>query len=144
MESPGFYTLGDFVITAPTTYGPVVGGHLDGLAGMIGASAQLNFRYGSGGTSGKVFLQTSLDQADEGGVAGGSWTDVACFAFTTASEAWTFNLSAAAKAAFTPADGGLADDTIVDGILGDRWRLKIVTLGTYATNTMVSGRLIAR
>lgn len=144
MDRAGFHTLGDFTITAAGTYKPDAGEHLGNLAGIAGATVQLNFRYGSGGTSGKVFLQTSIDQADEGSAPGGTWTDIACFAFTTASESWTFNLSSAAKAVFTPTDGALADDTIIDGVLGDRFRLKIVTIGTYAGQTIVSGRIAAR
>jgi hypothetical protein len=42
----------------------------------------------------------------------------------------------------TPA--ALADDTCQDGIFGDRWRARILTVGTYAGNTSLSLRMNAR
>ena len=43
-----------------------------------------------------------------------------------------------------PTDGALADDTSVDGMLGDRFRLKIVSAGTYCGSPVLSVRLVAR
>lgn len=146
MDFPGIYALGDYAITSAGTYAPIVGGEPSGLDGMISATVQLSFAYGSGGTSGKAYLQTSLDQANEGGVAAGTWIDIACVVFGTASEVWVFNFSALTPKTVpvTPTDGALADDTAIDGVLGDRLRLKIVTIGTYATNTIFSGRVNVR
>lgn len=89
-------------------------------------SAQSTFLYGSGGTTVKVFIQTSLDN-------GASWMDIICLAFTTAAlkKVGAVSLSVVA-AVTTPTDGTLADNTVVNGILGDRLRVKTITAGTYA------------
>ncbi len=88
------------------------------------------FTYGSGGTTATAYVQTSLKD--------GSWVDVACFAFTTASANKIQNLSALDKivASATPTDGALAADTGVSGTIGDKWRVKLVTTGTYAGTTL--------
>jgi len=95
-------------------------------------SVQANFTWGSGGTTCKAFVQTTLD----GGL---SWFDIMCFAFTTASakkisavKMWT-----ALAAAYTPLDGTLTDDTIKDGVIGDRLRVKMILAGTYVTSGLV-------
>lgn len=79
-----------------------------------------------GGTTVKVYLQTSLD----GGV---TWIDVACHAFTTstASKVSAVRASVALAAGVTPGDGALTDNTILDGLMGDRIRAKAVVAGTY-------------
>lgn len=91
---------------------------------------QATFAYGSGGTSADAYVQTSLD----GGV---TWCDIANFHFTTASLRKIFNLSAATPVTTqaTPSDGSLAANTSVDGILGPLYRVKYVTVGTYAGGT---------
>jgi hypothetical protein len=83
---------------------------------------QSKFTRSSGGTTLKAYLQTSLDD-------GTTWVDVACHAFatTTASKASAINRGIApASQAFAPSDGSLADDTIVEGALGDRVRVKLI------------------
>ena len=143
MDSPGYKTLGSYTITAAGNYGHATGAELTGLEGMERLTLLLSFAYGSGGTSGVVYLQTSLDQANEGGVAGGTWIDIAAMSFTTSSKSRVYNFSARTPVtAFAPADGTLTSDTQIDGVLGDRLRLKIVTLGTYAGGSIVSGRAI--
>lgn len=136
MDSPGIYTLGDVNITAAGTQITDV---IDGLDGMLAALLQLRFAYGSGGTAVKVYAQSSADD-------GTTWYDVACVVFGTASETELLNLSALTPKTtqVVPTDGTLADDTAVDGIIADRMRLKIVSTGTYAGNTLLSARLIAR
>ncbi len=81
----------------------------------------------AGGTSTKVYLQTSLD-------VGVTWVDIACHAFliTTATKATAVKNNIATAAAVTPADGALADDTILDGLIGDRIRVKYIVAGTYS------------
>jgi len=147
MDSPGFFTLGDFAITSAGTYAPDEGAELTGLDGAVSATVRLAFGYGSGSgsPSGKAYLQTSLDQANEGGAPSGSWIDIACVTFDTASKVWAFNFSALTPktAPVTPSDAALAGDTAIDGILGDRLRLMVVTLGTYA-NTAFSGSVVVR
>jgi hypothetical protein len=108
---------------------------VDGLEGIAAATLRAQFAYGSGGTTAKAWVQTSLD-------GGNSWQDVACFAFTTSSAVKEFNLSGLTPVttAYTPVDGAMADDTCKDGILGPLWRVKLTTTGVYAgpTNLLVS------
>ncbi|TIU02330.1 MAG: hypothetical protein E5W43_00880 [Mesorhizobium sp.] len=136
MDNPGVFSLGDFTITAAGTQ---VGDVVTGLDGMLAALLQLRLVYGSGGTTVKAYVQCSADQET-------TWYDVACVAFGTASEVALLNLSALTPktTAVVPSDGALADDTVVDGLLTDRMRLKVVSVGTYAGQTVLSARLVAR
>ena len=88
------------------------------------------FTYGSGGTSGKSWVQTTFD-------SGTTWVDVMCMTFTTSSVSKCANISGLTPVAtnYTPTDGTLADDTTKDGLLGDFMRLKYTTVGTYAGST---------
>ena len=111
MDSPGYKTLGSYTITAAGNYGHATGAELTGLEDMERLTLLLSFAYGSGGTSGVVYLQTSLDQANEGGVAGGTWIDIAAMSFTTSSKSRVYNFSARTPVtAFAPADGTLTSD----------------------------------
>ncbi|MEI9804097.1 MAG: hypothetical protein WDN48_06035 [Pseudolabrys sp.] len=56
----------------------------------MAATLSANFAYGSGGTSCKVAIENSDNQ-------GSTWTEVARFAFTTASAEKKMNLSALAE-----------------------------------------------
>jgi hypothetical protein len=94
-------------------------------------SVQAVFVYGSGGTTAKAYVQTSLDN-------GVTWIDVASFAFATATatKVSAVNIYTAVAAAVTPTDGTLTDNTILSGIFGDRLRVKLITAGTYAGTTI--------
>lgn len=136
MNSPGIYSLGDIAITgAGTQTGTVV----DGLDGMTAVTLQARLAYGSGGTKVSAYIQTSLDQ-------GSTWVDIACITFGTAGATKIVNLSGLTPKTteVTPADGALADDTCVDGVLGDRLRVKAVSTGTYAGSTVLSVRAAVR
>jgi hypothetical protein len=145
MDNPGLFSLGDYSPTAAVTNEVITQGvddagaaraYIANLEGMIGANIQINFNYGSGGTTLKVIVETSLDQ-------GATWIEVWRAAFTTVSAERVINLTNAAKTTpYTPAV--LSDDTSVDGILGDRWRAKVTSTGTYAGNTSLAVRLNAR
>jgi hypothetical protein len=149
MESPGLKNLGDVAlaaINAATSATVVTSGtddsgtaiaYVDNLEGMLAATLQANFAYGSGGTSIKAIWETSLDQ-------GSTWVEVCRMAFALASEENIVNLSGLTPKTtiYTPA--ALSDDTAIDGIFGDRWRVRILTVGTYAGNTSLSFRMNAR
>lgn len=121
-----------------TTAGTTVCDVVDGLNGMLAATVQFRFAYGSGGTNCKAYLQSSADQ-------GTTWYDLACVVFGTASEIELINLSGlTAKSLTAPTDGTLTDDTVVDGLLGDRFRIKAVSTGTYAGGTVLSVRTVVR
>lgn len=142
MNNAGVYSLtqsngaSDLAIAgAGTTICDVI----DDLDGMLAATLLARLAYGSGGTKIQVYVQTSFDQ-------GSTWCDVACFTFTTAGAAKVVNLSGLTPrtTAATPTDGALADDTCVDGVLGDRLRCKVVVTGTYAGSTVLAVRASVR
>ena len=117
------------VAAAATLTGTVV----KGLAGAKGLIIQANFTYGSGGTTCKAYVQTSLD----GGV---TWIDIACFAFTTSSARRVSAVVADPATALTantiPGDGVLTDNNILNGVIGDIVRVKVISVGTYAASTL--------
>ncbi len=142
----GLYNLGDEAITVAVTNSVITHGistagvaqsFIDGLDFVAAVTLQANFTYGSGGTTAKVDVETSLDQ-------GTTWINIARFAFTTSSAEKVFNLSALTPVTtvYTPAT--LGDDAVKDGIVGDRLRCRITTTGTYAGNTSVSVRAVVR
>jgi hypothetical protein len=117
---------------------PAIAAAASGVSGMLklnaaprNLAAQANFAYGSGGTSVDAWLQTSFDQ-------GATWTDIANWHFTTAAARKVNNLSASSSNAVTAADGALAANTSADGLLGPWFRVKWVTVGTYAGATSLS------
>lgn len=145
MNNPGIYNLGDRALTTALTGEVITEGvsaagvaqsYVDRLAGMLAATLQVNFTYGSGGTTCRVMVETSLDD-------GQTWIEVWRALFATASEQNVVNLSGLTPvSSYTPA--ALNDDAVKDGILGKRWRAKVTSTGTYAGNTSVSVRMMAR
>lgn len=149
MNNPDTYDLGTVALaainaataaTVVTSANDAAGnaiGYIGDLDGMVSAGIGINFTYGSGGTSIKVIVENSDND-------GSTWTEVWRMALTTASKEQRVNLTAntAVATAYTPAT--LADDSTKDGIIGPRWRARILTVGTYAGNTQLSIRLTAR
>lgn len=118
------------ITTALTNTGPVA---VTGL-GKIGAVSLIcTFTYvASSATSAKVYVQTSLDD-------GANWYDIASFAFTTASAVKNSNVDGSAQiAAATPTTGTLADNTCVHGLLGDRIKFVVTSVGTYGSGTQAT------
>lgn len=135
MTNPGLFDLGDASITLSSPY---VGAWVTDLEGMTGLSVQFLFLSGGGGTSLVAYLQTSLDQ-------GNTAIDLAAAAFATTSGAAIFNLAGASiLTPYTPTDGALTPGTAIDGPLGDMLRLKVISLGTYLSPTVVSARAAVR
>jgi hypothetical protein len=107
------------------------------LGGLQYLACEAIFVYGSGGTNATAYVQTSYDQ-------GTTWVDMMAFQFLTAtlskiaaiSSDVAFAVSTYAPA--TPTDGTLTVNTCVQGIFGDRLRLKYVTTGTYAGGTTLA------
>lgn len=98
--------------------------------GTKAAAIEQILTYGSGGTSGKAWVQTTFDN-------GTTWVDVMCMTFTTSSVSKCVNLSGMTPVTtlYAPTDGTLSDDTSKDGLLGDKMRVKYTTVGTYAGST---------
>jgi hypothetical protein len=96
------------------------------------------FAYGSGGTTAKVWLQTSVDN-------GVTWFDVANFAFALATAVRINKLTGDAEVAanYTPTDAALADNTIKDGLLGTMYRGKVTSTGTYV-NTAIRLEILTK
>ena len=106
-----------------------------GRASKIGPVGYLllegKFLYGAAGTTVKVWVQTR--------VGGGTWRDIANFAFTTAAATkWhAVKKNIAVAAAIAASDAALTDDTILDGFIGDEIRVKYTTTGTYTGATSI-------
>jgi hypothetical protein len=135
MINPGDYSLADLAIT--TALNAVAQTPVVNLEGILAATIEARFAYGSGGITAKVWVQATLDD-------GQTWNDIACFGFTTSSAIKIINLSGLTPVtAVTPSDGAMADNTVQDGILGSAMRAKISTTGTYS-NTILSVKISAR
>lgn len=122
--------LGNFQIGAAGTQ---IGTPQLNLQGLTGLSCQVRFAYGSGGTKTNVYLQTSVDQ-------GQSFFDIANIAFTTSSGVELINLSGL-NSVTTPVAAvnlALADNTVLNGPLGDRLQAVVVSTGTYGGGTLAS------
>lgn len=117
----------------------VISTPVTGLLGMQTVTAQFVFLYGSGGTSVKAYLQTSFD-------AGTTWVDVMSFAVTTSAltRISSVRSGTAVAAVYTPTDGTLTDNTIKDGLLGDRLRISYTSVGTYAGATSLAVHAVVK
>jgi hypothetical protein len=125
-----------FTLLAPLTIGAPVSGvtpPITDLSGMRYLVVMANFLYGAAGTTVKAWVQTSLD----GGL---TWIDVMSFAFllAAANKVSAVGVYTALAAVAVPGDGVLADNTIVNGLLGDQIRVKYITTGTYTGATSLA------
>lgn len=129
-------TAGEVVTSASDVNGATQA-FLSGLGEKLGATLSINFTYGSGGTTLKVVIETSLDQ-------GTTWLEVYRAAFTTSGGQRIVNVSALTPKTTPLTPAALSDDTVMDGVFGDRWRARKIVTGTYAGNSSVSVRMQAR
>ncbi len=145
MDNAGIFDLGsatvttaltDSVITSASSAAGASQAFIDRLGGMVSVSLQATFVYGSGGTTCIAYVQTSLDQ-------GVTWIDIARFDFSTANATKVANISAAGASA-PAAVAALGAEGKLDGILGDRLRVKVTSTGTYAGNTSLAVRAAVR
>lgn len=140
----GIFNLGDRAISAALTNEVITEGvsssgvdqyFIDGLDWMAAVTLFANFTYGSGGTSCVAVVQTTID--------GVNWIDIARFDFAQASAGKRCNLSGLTPVGVA-AVAALSSEGVLDGILGDRLRCKITSVGTYAGNTSISVRASVR
>ena len=136
--SSGIIPLGNFQLAGAGTQTAAAGPQVN-LQGMSALSCQARFAYGSGGTQANVYIQSSLDQ-------GASWYDITNFEFTTASAVEAINLSGlnAITAPTALTNLALANNTTLNGPLGDRLQAVVVSSGTYAGGTLLSVNCAAR
>lgn len=132
-----------------TLYTATIGAALTAIAAapVIGLTAarylclHANFVYAAGGTTVKAWIQTSID----GGL---TWFDIANFAFTTASGKKTHVIcidpATPYVAGTVPASAALADNTILNGIIGDRLRVLITTTGIYTGATTLAVDVVVK
>lgn len=121
-------TLCNQAITTPVT--GLVSEPAEGFGDVTALTVVAQFVAMGGGTAVDLWVQTSIDQ-------GVTWIDIAHFSWAAASVVVAVNVSGlvsiTAPVAIT--DGGLAVNSVREGILGDRYRTKITSIGTYAGGT---------
>jgi hypothetical protein len=147
MPSAVNYNGQSLVLLTSTTITAAVSGIVAGtttrvplLQGANYLTVLSKFTYGSGGTTAKFWVQTSLD----GGV---TWFDIVNHAYTTATASKVSSVTsyiAPASQGFAPSDAALADNTIIQGVIGDRFRVKYTTTGTYGGGTTIAIYAIAK
>ena len=90
------------------------------------------FTYGSGGTNVTAYLQTALGP-------NGAWFDIMAFQFTTSTAR---KLASVIAASISPpiagTDASLTVNTVQNGLIGDRLRVKYTSTGTYAGGTTLA------
>ena len=101
----------------------------EGLRDLL---VEAKFLYGAGGTTFKVWVQTR--------VKGGTWRDIMNFAFTTSAltKFQKTSIGIALAGNIASSDAALADNTILDGMLGDEVRVKYTSTGTYSGATSIA------
>jgi len=111
-----------------------------GFGKVTALTIQAAFTYvASSATSCDAYIQTSAD-------GGTTWADIANFHFTTASATQIVNVSGL-TAVTTPVaitDGTISNNTVQQGMLGDRYRVKITSVGTYGAGTTLAVNVQAR
>lgn len=132
-------------LLAATTLAAAVTGQAStpvlGLAGVASLVLEAKFVRAGGGTTCKVWVQTSVDD-------GVTWFDVACFAFAITTANKLHSVVAVPATPLTPAtapvSGALADDTVLNGVLGDRLRTVLTTTGTYTGASSIEVHAVTR
>jgi hypothetical protein len=124
--TPGVYTLASLGITTALTDSAQTA--IDDVAGMTAVTLEASFSYGSGGTTCIAYVQTTFD-------GGTTWRDIARFDFATATAVKVANLSGLLSKAIA-AYAALSAEGVLDGVLGDRLRVKVTSTGTYVGSTL--------
>lgn len=93
----------------------------------------------SAATSCDAYVQTSLD-------GGTTWYDIANFHFTTASATKYQNCTGmtAVNASVALVQAAITNDTSINGLIGDRLRVVVTSVGTYGSGTTLVVNAYAR
>jgi hypothetical protein len=78
-----------------------------------------------------LYIQTTLDNEE-------TWCDIMQFSFSvfTARRVQAVNLDTALTANTTPTDGTMSANTILNGLMGNKLRLKYIVVGDYRDSTL--------
>lgn len=140
MQSPAVFPLvneddEDFAITSAGTQIGNVAGDLEGVD-SLSLYAYLATPGASSGAGVTVYVQTSM--------AGAPWYDVACFTLGDSTTQKGAEIKSAGSNPQFLTDQALADDTAIDGPLGDRLRAVVVTEGDFTAPSTLAIRAHAR
>lgn len=128
MDNPGDYPLFAGAITTALDRATGAQTAILNLEGMLAASLDFDFKWGSGGTSCSAVVQRSPDK-------GTTWRDIARADFLTTSKVTQFNLEGLlSKGATAYAD--LASEGVIDGMFGGQMRVVLIVVGTYVNTTL--------
>lgn len=126
MLTPGTYDLCTLAITSALTNSAQT--WIANLDGMSAANILVELLGATGGTSVSVLIQTSFDD-------GTTPLDIARCDFTTTPGKKYCNLQTAIAKAIT-AYAALAAEGVNDGLLGDRLRVSVTSVGNYTNTTL--------
>ena len=118
--------------TPITTAGTITGApvQIAQRHGIAGLTMQVNFTYGSGGTTADVHVYTSVDD-------GATYIEIwHCTQFTTSSGRRAASVQMLASAADFDATATLSAAAIKDGVLGNYFKATVVSVGTYAATSV--------
>lgn len=134
MDNAGVFTLATLQIGAAMPQSLLT--PIDDLDGMTAVTLDVEFDYGSGGSTVSVIVATSFDD-------GTKWRHIARFDFATASAIKQVNLEGLLSKGVT-AYQDLAAEGVNDGVLGDMLAAIVTTTGTYAGGTTLAVRASVR
>ena len=123
------FTLLSAAITA--ALGGKISTPILGLRRMKYVALESQFDFGSSGTTTNFWVQTSLD-------GGTKWIDIANFTYSAASGRKGTSLDTTTRAsAITPDSGVLANNALLNGVLGDRLRVAYDSVGDHGGASIV-------
>lgn len=128
--------LSDVVITQGTASNGASQEFIDKFAGASGLTIMAAFTWGSGGTSVQLDIETALGE-------GAAWLPLARFDFSTSSATKILTVSGLTPRLSALTSATLSANTAVDGLIGDRLRARLTTVGTYVS-TLLDVRVQAR
>lgn len=122
--------LTDVTITEGTSSAGASQAFWDRFAGINALTIEAAFTYGSAGTTAILRIDTAVG-------SGGVWRNIARIDFATTTLVRAFTISRTALAVTTLAE--LGSESLVN-FLGDRFRARLTTTGTYAGGTLLDVR----